>query len=224
VPLKPFAPYDGTNYFWINDMHPTMVMHPIKPELKGKDLSDFKDPSGRTIFVEMTTAARTPTGDFVLYQWPKPGSDQPVQKLSFVKGFEPWGWVIGTGIYVEDVNAAWRKSAKVAGLFGLSCLAVLLFVSKKIANSIFVRFQEMIGRIKDVARGEGDLTKRVEITSNDEVGELPSGSTRLWTNSSRSCPRCPAIVRVLRPPARKSQPLRATRRRERNRRRTRPIK
>ncbi len=164
--------YDGTNYFWINDMHPTMVMHPTKPELDGKDLSDFKDPSGRTIFVEMATAARTPKGDFVLYQWTKPGSDKPVPKLSFVKGFEPWGWVIGTGIYVEDVDAAWRKSAKVAGLFGLSCLAVLLIVSKKVASSIFVRFQEMIERIKDVAQGEGDLTKRVEITSNDEVAEL----------------------------------------------------
>jgi methyl-accepting chemotaxis protein len=164
--------YDETNYFWINDMHPTMVMHPLKPELDGKDLTDFKDPSGRAVFVEMAAAARTPKGDFVLYQWPKPGSDQPVQKLSFVKGFEPWGWVIGTGIYIEDVDAAWRKSGKVAAIFGLSCLAVLLIVSKKVASSIFVRFQEMIERIKDVAQGEGDLTKRVEITSNDEVGEL----------------------------------------------------
>jgi methyl-accepting chemotaxis protein len=102
--------YDGTNYFWINDMHPTMVMHPTKPELDGKDLSDFKDPSGRAIFVEFASVARTPKGDFVSYLWPKPGSDKPVQKLSFVKGFEPWGWVIGTGIYVEDVDAAWRKS------------------------------------------------------------------------------------------------------------------
>jgi len=164
--------YDGTNYFWINDMHPTMVMHPIQPKLDGKDLSDYKDPSGRTIFVEMTSAARAPTGGFVFYQWPKPGSDKPVQKLSFVKGFEPWGWVIGTGIYVEDVDAAWRRSGKVAGILGLSCLVVLLLVSKKVASSIFVRFQEMIDRIKDVAQGEGDLTKRVEITANDEVGEL----------------------------------------------------
>jgi methyl-accepting chemotaxis protein len=98
--------YDDTNYFWINDMHPTMVMHPIKPELDGKDLSDYKDPSGRAVFVEMTNAARGPTGGFVFYQWPKPGSDKPVQKLPFVKGFEPWGWVVGTGIYVEDVDAA----------------------------------------------------------------------------------------------------------------------
>jgi len=170
--------YDGTNYFWINDMHPTMVMHPTKPELDGKDLSDFKDPSGRTIFVEMATAARTPTGDFVLYQWPKPGSDKPVKKLSFVKGFEPWGWVIGTGIYMEDVDAAWRKSGTVAGLFGLSCLAVLLIVSKKVASSIFVRFQEMIERIKDVAEGERDLTKRIAITCNDEVAELATWFNR----------------------------------------------
>ena len=164
--------YDGSNYFWINDMHPTMVMHPVRPELDGKDLSDFKDANGKAIFMDFVNAARTPNGDFVYYMWPKPGSDQSVRKLSFVKGFEPWGWVIGTGIYIEDVDAAWRSSAKIAGIFGLCCLGVLLFVSRRVSRSIFVRFQEMIERIKDVAHGEGDLTKRVEITSDDEVGEL----------------------------------------------------
>jgi len=164
--------YDDTNYYWINDTHPTMVMHPTRPELDGKDLSDYKDPSGRTIFVEMANVSRMPTGGFVFYQWPKPGSDQPVRKLSFVKGFEPWGWVIGTGIYVDDVDAAWRSSGKIAGVLGLCCLAVLLIVSRQVSHSIFDRFQEIIERIKDVAQGEGDLTRRVEITSNDEVAEL----------------------------------------------------
>ncbi len=164
--------YDGTNYFWINDMHPTMVMHPTRPELDGQDLTGFKDPTGKAIFVEMANASRTPNGSFVTYQWPKPGSDKPVQKMSFVKGFEPWGWVIGTGVYVEDVDAAWRRSGKIAGIFGLSCLAVLLIVSRKVSRSIFDRFREMIDLIKDVAQGEGDLTKRVEITSNDEIAEL----------------------------------------------------
>jgi len=162
--------YDGANYFWINDMHPTMVMHPTKPELEGKDLSELKDPSGRTIFVEMTEAARTRNGGFVSYQWPKPGSAEPVQKLSYVRAFEPWGWVIGTGIYIEDLDAAWRKSATLAGFLGLSCLVALLIVSTRVSRSIFVRFQAMIERMKNVA--QGDLTQRVEITSQDELGEL----------------------------------------------------
>ncbi|MFZ3214205.1 MAG: methyl-accepting chemotaxis protein [Terriglobales bacterium] len=163
--------YDGSNYFWINDMHPTMVMHAMNPALNGKDLSDIKDPNGKAVFVEFVrAAARTTDGAFVAYMWPKPGSDKPVQKLSFVKAFEPWGWVIGTGVYIEDIDAVWHKDAKLAGFLSLSCLAVLLIVSTRVSRSIFVRFQEMIERIKNVA--QGDLTQRVEITSRDELAEL----------------------------------------------------
>ena len=162
--------YEGSNYFWINDMHPTMVMHPMNAALDGKDLSDLKDPKGKTVFVEFVRAARTTDGGFVAYLWPKPGSNQPVPKLSFVKAFEPWGWVIGTGVYIEDIDAAWRNSAKLAAFVSLSCLAVLLIVSTRVSRSIFVRFQEMIERIKNVA--QGDLTQRVEITFQDELAEL----------------------------------------------------
>jgi methyl-accepting chemotaxis protein len=164
--------YEGDNYFWINDLHPTMVMHPTKPELNGKDLTEVKDPTGMAIFVEFVNAARTPEGNYVLYLWPKPGKDKPVQKLSYVKEFEPWGWVVGTGVYIQDIDAAWLANGKVAGGIGVVCLIVLLVVSKKVSSSIFLRLDDVIGRMKDVAEGEGDLTKRIEISSNDEVAEL----------------------------------------------------
>ena len=164
--------YEDGNYFWINDMHPTMVMHPMKPELNGKDLTEVKDPTGKAIFVEFVNAARTPDGNYVLYQWPKPGKDKPVQKLSYVKEFEPWGWVVGTGVYIQDIDSAWLANGKVAGGVGVVCLIVLLVISRKISRSIFVRLDDVIGRMKDVAEGEGDLTKRIEINSNDEVAEL----------------------------------------------------
>jgi len=164
--------YESDNYFWINDNHPTMVMHPIKPQLNGKDLTGIKDPAGKAIFVEFVNAARTPGGGFVLYQWPKPGRDKPVQKLSYVKEFEPWGWIVGTGVYVEDIDAAWMANGKVAGGVGLVCLIILLVVSRQVSRSIFHRLNDVVARMKDVAEGEGDLTKRIEITSNDEVAEL----------------------------------------------------
>jgi methyl-accepting chemotaxis protein len=164
--------YEGSNYFWINDLHPTMVMHPMKPELEGKDLTDYKDPTGKALFVEMVGAAQTPSGSFVYYMWPKPGRDKPVQKLSFVKAFEPWGWIIGTGIYIDDVDAAWRANAALAAGLALACLALLLVTSSRVSRSIFVRLQDMASRMKDVAEGEGDLTKRLEVSSHDEVAEL----------------------------------------------------
>ena len=76
--------YENNNYFWINDMNRVMLMHPIKPDMNGKDETGVKDPTGKAIFVEFVNAARTPDGDYVLYQWPKPGRDKPIQKLSYV--------------------------------------------------------------------------------------------------------------------------------------------
>ncbi|MGA7078240.1 MAG: methyl-accepting chemotaxis protein [Terriglobales bacterium] len=164
--------YDGQNYFWINDEHPTMIMHPMKPELDGKDLTLLQDKSGKSMFVEFVRAAQAPDGGYVYYQWPKPGSDQAVDKLSFVKRFAPWGWVIGTGIYIDDVDAAWRVNAMTAAWFALGCLIPVVVVSLTTSRSIFLRLGSMVERFKDVAEGEGDLTKRIEVASHDEIGEL----------------------------------------------------
>ena len=93
------------DYFWINDMHPTMIMHPYKPELNGKDLSQNKDPNGKKLFVEFVNVCRDKGEGFVDYYWPKYGADKPQPKLSFVKLFKKWNWVIGTGLYIDDIDA-----------------------------------------------------------------------------------------------------------------------
>ena len=97
--------YDKAEYFWINDMAPNVVMHPIKPELDGKDASGIKDPNGFALFKGFVDKVRADGAGFVHYQWPKPGMEKPVDKISYVKGFEPWGWVVGSGIYVDDLMA-----------------------------------------------------------------------------------------------------------------------
>lgn len=89
-----------------------------------------------------------------------------------MKAFEPWGWIIGTGIYIDDVDAAWRANATVAAGLALACLVLLLVASTHVSRSIFVRLHDMVARMKDVAEGEGDLTKRLAVSSNDEVAEL----------------------------------------------------
>ena len=162
--------YEDSNYFFIIDTHPNMVMHPVKPELDGKDLTDVKDANGKALFVAMVDAAKATAGDFVYYLWPKPGSERAVRKLSFVKPFEPWGWIVGTGIYIDDVDAAWRSHAVLAAGLTLGCLGFLLISSRTVARCIFVRLEEMIERSKDIA--EGDLSKRLAITSCDEVARL----------------------------------------------------
>ena len=97
--------YDKTNYFWINDFSPNMIMHPIKPTLNGKDVGGVKDPDGTALFINMVKVVRDKGQGFVPYKWPKPGVDDPVDKISFVKGFTPWQWIIGSGTYIDDVDA-----------------------------------------------------------------------------------------------------------------------
>jgi methyl-accepting chemotaxis protein len=166
--------YEGTNYFWINDDHPVIILHPTFPQLEGNDASSIRDPTGKAVFVEFAKTAQAPGGGYVNYLWPRPGSKDPVAKLSFVKRFAPWGWVIGTGIYIDDLDSEWRKSAYTAGGLSLICLIPLVVVSTAAARTTFARLRDMVERFKDVAEGEGDLTKRIPITSKDEIGELAS--------------------------------------------------
>ena len=96
--------YEKEDYFWINDMEPRMVMHPFKSELDGKDLSENKDPNGKRLFVAFVDKVKSEGAGFVDYYWAKPGESMPVPKISYVKGFPEWGWIIGSGIYIDDVK------------------------------------------------------------------------------------------------------------------------
>ena len=175
--------YDTDNYLWINDSRPYMVMHPFKPALDGTDLSGFADPKGKKLFVEFADVCRTKGEGTVEYLWPKPGLEEPVEKLSYVKIFKPWDWIIGTGIYIDDVNLAiQQKDAEIQNLISDQRTNLLLitgslliltsigvfFVSKRITRPLALTSK----MIKEIAQGEGDLTKRLAITSRDEIGEM----------------------------------------------------
>ncbi|PLX07810.1 MAG: hypothetical protein C0596_09425 [Marinilabiliales bacterium] len=97
---------ENKDYFWVTDMQPVMIVHPYRPELNGKDLSDFEDSHGKKLFVECVKVVQKDKHGYVEYMWQwKDDSTHIVPKLSYVKLFEPWGWIVGTGIYIEDVKA-----------------------------------------------------------------------------------------------------------------------
>ncbi len=163
--------YDEKEYFWINDEQPTMVMHPFKPELEGKDLSEFKDPEGKRVFVDMVRTVRAQGSGLVPYLWPKPGHDQPVEKISFVKGFAPWGWIIGSGIYIDDVAAAFRRSALWAGMAMLTVIALIGLASMLIAKSVVRPLSAMTAAMGRLAAG--DLTVEIPgLDRRDEVAQM----------------------------------------------------
>lgn len=94
------------DYFWINDMIPKMVMHPYRTDLDGKDVSHFQDENGKYLFVEFVKVIQSQGAGYVDYLWQwKDDTSKISPKMSYIKGFEPWGWIIGTGIYIDDVHA-----------------------------------------------------------------------------------------------------------------------
>ena len=143
--------YDEANYFWVHNTHELMVMHPYHPELNGKDLTDYRDPDGKTFFVEMSEIVRKQGSGFVNYKWPRPGRRDPVDKIAFVKGFEPWGWILGSGIYLDDVEADWRSDALLASLLTLGLIALLIAGSETASRSIFRRLDALVERFREVA-------------------------------------------------------------------------
>lgn len=163
--------YGENDYFWLNDMHPTMVMHPFKPQLDGKDLSAVKDPNGNHLFVEFTRTVRDQGAGFVPYLWPKPGSDKPIAKISYVKGFQPWGWIIGSGIYIDDISDIFWKFTN--WFIGITVIVALLTVgiSMLISRSIIIPIKALREVMSDVVE-HGDFSHRVESRSSDELGLL----------------------------------------------------
>lgn len=124
--------FSGQEYFWIHDKNLKMVMHPFKPALDGTDISQFKDPNGKLLFKAMNEVSMVAPHHqgYVEYLWPKPGKDEPQPKVSFVKYNPEWGWIVGAGVYTDDIIEAVNLNLKewyfYFGLATLFSLIVLL--------------------------------------------------------------------------------------------------
>ena len=164
--------YDTNNYFWINDFTPTMVMHPIKPQLDGKNVAGVKDPDGKALFVEMVNIIKAKGEGFVSYKWAKPGFDDPVDKIGFVKGFIPWQWIIGTGTYLDDIDASFAEQRNVVIIESIIIALIIVSLSYIIGKSILLPTRLAAELMKDIAQGEGDLTHTLDASGQDEISQL----------------------------------------------------
>lgn len=164
--------YDQDNYFWINDFSPTMIMHPIKPTLNGKDVGAVKDPDGTELFIDMVNIVRAQGQGFVPYKWPKPGVDKPVDKISFVKGFTPWQWIIGSGTYIDDIDATFATQRNSLLAYAFILILFISILGYFIGQSIIVPTHQASNLMKDIAQGEGDLTHVLDHNAQDEISRL----------------------------------------------------
>lgn len=164
--------YEKNEYFWLQGMDLVMIMHPIKPELNNRNLKDLKDSNGKDFFAEMTKVVKEKGSGFVYYTWPKPGEppDKSFPKLSYVKGFEPWGWVIGNGIYIDDVNKQFIKILIKYFSVGAILLFIMICISFYISRNIVKRLYQMEKQVEIVS--EGNMTVECLIPGKDEISNI----------------------------------------------------
>ncbi len=121
---------ENKDYFWISDLHPKGIMHPYLPELEGRDLTQYVDQFGNHVFVDFADVARSQGAGFVEYSWQwKDDPQRTAPKVSYVRGFAPWGWVVGTGIYTLDAEAEMAGMTKSLTYVSLGILVLVSFLS-----------------------------------------------------------------------------------------------
>lgn len=164
--------YGRNDYVWINDLAPNMIMHAMSPALDGKSLADYKDPDGKEIFNEFARIAKQQGSGFFSYRWPMPGANAPVDKISYVQLFSPWNWVIGSGVYLDDIYREFRATAIKVGVISLVMLLIMAGVIILIMRSIVQPLENVVSAMHNIASGEGDLTRELNIQGDDELTQL----------------------------------------------------
>jgi methyl-accepting chemotaxis protein len=164
------ARYSGKEYFWINDLNVKLITHPFRPDLNGKDVSTMMDPQGNPLFVRFVEIVKREGAGYHAYLWPKPGEEKPVEKISYVAGFKPWGWVIGSGLYVDDLRAQFIAHALRDAAYIVVALVAILVMVQVVYQSI-VRGLDKAARVAR-AITSGDVSQNIHLIGGDEIGDL----------------------------------------------------
>ena len=178
---------DKKDYFWISDLNAFMIMHPYRKDLEGKDLSDFQDSKGKKLVAEFVKVTETTGEGYTDYVWQwKDDSNKTGDKLSFVKRFVPWGWIIGTGVYLDDmdqkitqINSEIKKTFLVILLIvTLLCIYIIIRSSKTEKERLLAQF-ELLKNSKELKK----LALVASKTDNAVIITDPQGKIE-WINDS----------------------------------------
>ncbi|CAK8724538.1 Signal transduction histidine kinase [Candidatus Electrothrix laxa] len=155
--------FEGRGYFWINDTKSVMIMHPRLKRMEGKDLTDFTDSEGRYLFQEFVALAKEDNGGYAQYYWKwKRDPVQVIPKLSYVKLFKPWGWVIGTGIFFEEINDEIAHLTKGLLCISVVIIAITLFLSLYIVINSLDEIKKRLAAEKELSQYKDELEELVE--------------------------------------------------------------
>ncbi|MTJ81786.1 MAG: HAMP domain-containing protein [Telmatospirillum sp.] len=165
------ARYADNQYFWINDMDGKMLMHPTNLQLVGTSILDLKSATGARIFSDMIEVVRKNGSGFYAYSWKLPTDPEARAKVSFVAGVPDWHWVIGTGVYVDDVTARFQKEMVKLGGVGAGVLLLTVLISLAIARGVVGPLAVLVGEIGGLARGDLDGAD-FGVDRKDEIGDI----------------------------------------------------
>lgn len=184
---------EDKDYFWINDLAPRMIMHPYRPELEGQNLATFTDPRGKHLFVEFVNTVKQQGGSgYVEYLWQlKDRADHIVPKLSYVKLFQPWGWVIGTGVYLEEVNAQFAQIARELLYISGAILTLIVLLSGAIIYQGLSETNKRLAAEKELEKYYGHLEELVAQRTSELTKAL--SEVKLLSGLLPICASCKKI-------------------------------
>lgn len=163
--------YEGQEYIFTLTRDGILIQHPFSGQ-RGRDVRNFQDPEGTPLFQQMLDRTRTAERATVEYIWELPNSNELGPKITRVVTFEPWGWVLGSGVYLTHVSGQlWQEFLRLA-LFALVLSIPLFLLFIFIIRSIVVPLNHSIDAMDDIASGDGDLTQRLNASGNDEIARL----------------------------------------------------
>ncbi|MGE5681160.1 MAG: methyl-accepting chemotaxis protein [Bacillota bacterium] len=176
--------YDGKQYFFISNMDLKLVANPVRQNLVGTSVAELKDADGINIYQEFRNIARSDREGFFQYRQIKPGEKDPLPKISYVKLYEPWGWIIGTGMYVDNVKQEIGELKSSLLLPLCIVIAVALLIGYLIAYLVSSKVKKLDAAAKKVA--SGDFSVNVNIDSKDELGSLAESFNKMVNHISDS--------------------------------------
>ena len=160
--------YSGQEYVWINDLDGLMIMHPFAPKLVGRTVLDLKDPDGHDFFKEMVDIARGQGSGTVRYKWAKPGASDPVPKMSYVQAVPGWNWMVGSGLYLDDLQAQVRSQTTEHLTQAAIILVLVAGLSWLGARTVAVPVRQLTAAMHDLVAGKLD----VDVPARDQGAEI----------------------------------------------------
>lgn len=169
-------------YLFAYDLNGVNVMHGVNPALEGRNLWDFQDPNGAYLIRELVGAARN-GGGYVPYGWQHPDSGDVAPKLGYAEMLPEWGIMIGTGFWIDGLeNQVASMEQRVgesltAAIVGsvttsLIALAIIVFLALFVVRGIIRPLKSAVAAMNGIASGDGDLTRRLEVSGKDELSQL----------------------------------------------------